>query len=283
MVRTLLIRGMIVGALAGLLAFGFAKVFGEPQVDLAIAFESKMEQSQPSVGSTSMSTTGGTMSMSTPSAGSSMAGMDMSSHEAAEPVLVSRDVQSTYGLFTGVVVYGLAFGGLFALVFAYAYGRMGNLDPRATSAVLALLGFITLIVVPGLKYPANPPAVGHPDTIGFRTEWFFLMIVISVAAMTLALSLRKALLPRLGGWNAAVLAGVFFVAAVVLVQLALPPINEVPAEFPAVVLWRFRIAALGIQAVMWTTIGLAFGVAAERLLTRNRSASGYGAMGLGAR
>src|SRR5262249_4889241 len=44
MVRTLLIRGMLVGILAGLLSSGFAWLFGEPQVDHAIAFEEHMRQ-----------------------------------------------------------------------------------------------------------------------------------------------------------------------------------------------------------------------------------------------
>ena len=31
-------------------------------------------------------------------------------------------------------------------------------------------------------------------------------------------------------------------------------------------LWRFRLASLGIEAVLWTTLGLTFGVVAERHL-----------------
>jgi hypothetical protein len=46
MVRTLLIRGMLAGVLAGLLAFGFAKIFGEPQVDHAIAFEALLDRAK---------------------------------------------------------------------------------------------------------------------------------------------------------------------------------------------------------------------------------------------
>ena len=49
---------------------------------------------------------------------------------ADEPELVSREVQASIGLLTGVVVYSTAFGGLFGLVFAFAYGRVGNLSPR---------------------------------------------------------------------------------------------------------------------------------------------------------
>ena len=37
-----------------------------------------------------------------------------------------------------------------------------------------------------------------------------------------------------------------------------------PADFPADVLWRFRMASLGLQVVLWSTIGVVFGVLAER-------------------
>jgi hypothetical protein len=95
-----------------------------------------------------------------------------------------------------------------------------------------------------------------------------MMIVISIAAMTLALSLRKSLAVRHGGWTAAILAGLFFIVVIAVAQLALPTINEVPPDFPAVVLWKFRVAALGIQAVMWTTLGLAFGALTEKSFAR---------------
>jgi hypothetical protein len=47
-------------------------------------------------------------------------------------------------------------------------------------------------------------------------------------------------------------------------QVALPAINEVPEQFSAVVLWQFRVAALGLQVVLWTTLGLLFGALTER-------------------
>ena len=54
------------------------------------------------------------------------------------------------------------------------------------------------------------------------------------------------------------------IVVIAIVQYVLPEFNEVPEQFSAVVLWRFRVAALGIQVVLWTTIGLLFGVLAER-------------------
>ena len=202
-------------------------------------------------------------------------GMSMSNDAAPEPVLVSRVVQAGLGLFTGVVVYGAAFGGLFALVFAYAYGRIGALSARATSALLAGAAFLTLVVVPDLKYPANPPSVGHADTIGQRTELFLAMILISIAALVGAVVLGRRLTSRLGGWNAGFVGGAVFILLVAIAQLSLPAINEVPDQFPAVLLWRFRIASIGLEAILWATIGLVFGILAEPLLRKGRWSPAY--------
>lgn len=231
MVGQLLVRGMLAGIAAGLLTFGFARLVGEPQVDQAISFEQKA---------------------------------DAAKGEAPEPELVSRETQAGLGLLTGVVTYGAAFGGLFSLVFAYAYGRVGTLSARALSAWLALGAFIALVIVPTMKYPANPPSVGDPETIGTRTGLFFLMIAISLAALVFSLKVRRRAVMKLGAWNGSIAAAVVFVAIIAAVQLSMPAINEVPAAFPAVVLWKFRVAAIGMQLIMWATIGLLFGALVER-------------------
>jgi hypothetical protein len=136
--------------------------------------------------------------------------------------------------------------------------------PDEMTALLALGGFVTIVLVPALKYPANPPSVGNPETIGLRTELFFVMLVISVAALVLAVALARRLSARYGAWNATLIAGAAFVVVIAIVQYVLPEINEVPEQFSAVVLWRFRVGSLGIHVVLWTTIGLLFGALAER-------------------
>jgi predicted cobalt transporter CbtA len=230
-IRTLLLRGMLVGVVAGLLAFAFARWIGEPQVERAIVFETSLDRAK---------------------------------GETPEPEMVSRKVQKGIGLLTGVVVYGAAIGGLFGLTFAFSLGRIRVTEPRALSAVLALLGFVAIVLVPQLKYPANPPAVGNPETIGIRTAAFFLLITFSVAAMVLSLQLSRRLSLRFGPWNGHLLAAALFLVIVTLVFHFLPEIDEVPADFPVTLMWRFRIAALEIQAVMWASLGLLFGWLTER-------------------
>jgi predicted cobalt transporter CbtA len=173
-------------------------------------------------------------------------------------------VQAGIGLFTGVMVYSTAFGGLFALAFAIAYGRIGTLSPRSLAVVLAALGFIAVHLVPSLKYPPNPPSVGDPDTIGMRTALYFSLIAVSLVAMIAAGMLRSRLQRRLGAWNACLVAGAAYIVLMAVVGLALPRIDEVPAQFPADVLWHFRIASLGAQVILWTTLGLVFGALIER-------------------
>jgi hypothetical protein len=225
-VSGLLMRGLLAGLLAGFLAAGFASVAGEPSIERAIAFENAADEA---VG------------------------------HAPEPEIVGRSVQRGAGLFTASVVYGGALGGLFGLVFALAYGRIGGFDPRALSGLLAAAGFIAIVLVPELKYPANPPAIGAAATIGARTLLYFAMLAISLLAMVLATTLAPFLAKKLGAWNGALLAAAVFIAVAGIAALALPPVDEVPAGFPANVLWNLRLASIGARAVLWGTLGLAFG------------------------
>ncbi|MGB8898765.1 MAG: CbtA family protein, partial [Methylocella sp.] len=110
--------------------------------------------------------------------------------------------------------------------------------------------------------------------IGLRTELFFVLLAISVAALVLTVALARRLSARHGVWDATLIAGAAFVVVIAIVQYVLPEIDEVPEQFSAVVLWRFRVAALGIQVVLWTTIGLIFGVLAENAALPNGSGNG---------
>ncbi|MBC9003658.1 CbtA family protein [Micromonospora aurantiaca (nom. illeg.)] len=230
--RTLLVRGMLVGAVAGVAAFLFAYLFGEGAINDAIAFEEAHAAPLP--------------------------------HGEVAPEVVSRTVQSTLGLVTASVIYGIALGGVFAIAVAVALGRLGRLGDRTTAGLVALAGFVGVALVPFLKYPANPPATGNPDTLAQRTNLYFLMLVIGVAAVAGVAVGARTLQPRLGTWNAITVAALAAMVVVGAAIAVLPSINEVPDGFSPTLLWRFRLASLGTQAVLWTTLGLLFGYLCER-------------------
>ncbi|MFG1874974.1 CbtA family protein [Sphaerisporangium sp. NPDC049003] len=246
MVRNLLVRGMLAGLVAAALALVFAWIFGEPQVGAAITLEEHAGHA-------------------------AHATEAVAEAAAAEPEPVSRGVQSTVGLATALGVYGVAVGGVFALVFAFAYGRLGAFGARATSGLIALGAFVTVELVPFLKYPANPPAVGDPGTISRRTVLYFAFVLISVLLAVAAVYAGRRLAPRYGNWNATSLAIAGFLVAVVVVCLLMPTVDEVPPGFPAALLWKFRLASLGTQAAVWSGIGLTFGALAGRALSPYRA------------
>jgi predicted cobalt transporter CbtA len=158
------------------------------------------------------------------------------------------------------------------LAFAFAQGRMpGELSPQALAAVLAVIGFIALYLVPNLKYPANPPSVGNPETIGTRTALYFGMIGISLVAMVGAINFKRMLVAHYGEWNSTLMVAAYYVAVMIAAGLILPAVNEVPEEFPAVVLWKFRIASLVAQLILWATLGLLFGTLTQRAVTLRRA------------
>lgn len=232
--RTFLVRGLLAGLVAGILAFGVAYLVGEPPVAAAIALE---EQG---------------------AADHTMSDMaDAGSAHGDEEEVVSRQNQSTWGLLTATVLFGTALGGIVGVAGAFAAGRLGPISARASTAVVAAIGFVAVYLVPYLKYPPNPPAVGNPDTIGQRSAWYFTMLAISVVAAVVAVVVARGLTPRLGAWNSWLIAAGGFLVVALIAAWLMPVIDEVPDDFSADLLWRFRMASLTIQATLWAAIGLA--------------------------
>jgi hypothetical protein len=269
MEKKLILRGVLAGAVAGLLAFVFARIFAEPQIAKAIDYESGRDAAQAALDKT--------------------AGLTA---EAAGPDLFSRTIQANVGIGVGMVFFGMAMGALFAVTYAVCLGRVGGLRARNLALLVAGGGFLGMYLVPFLKYPANPPAIGHEDTIQARSALYLIMVVCSIAFLVGAVWLGKQLQDRFGNWNATLLAVGAFVVAIGIVMLLLPPLGhlaynkanygnqatETPLPltdskgtivypgFPADVLFAFRFYSVAAQLVLWTAIGLVFAPLAERLL-----------------
>lgn len=246
--RALLIRGLIAGLVAGIATFFVAYSVGEPHVETAIALEVSGTAAQES--STEASHDHGDEASGGHSHTHSHAHGD-----EGEGTEVSRDSQRTWGLLTGSLAVGLALGGIVALVVAGTIGRMGRLQPGRSTALITLLGFVAFALVPFLKYPANPPAVGSGDTIGDRTALYFGFVVVSVLAAVAATYVALRLRNRLGTYGGVVGGAAGYLAVMVVAGQLFATVNEV-GDFPADTLWFFRRASLFTLATMWGVIGV---------------------------
>lgn len=180
--------------------------------------------------------------------------------------LVTRFQQQLGGTLT-VVVVGILFGLAFAVVYAKSRHRMAGSTGMGRSLQLAALAFGTVALMPALTVPANPPAVGDPDTVTQRTLTYILTILVSILAVGAVFALKRALDSRSMSpewvWLATTLS---VVAAAAVLLLASPGVaQEIPAAVPADLIWEFRIGSLAQLAGMWTAIGLVHGFRTYRI------------------
>jgi predicted cobalt transporter CbtA len=251
--KRLIARGLLAGIIGAVLAFVFARLCAEPVIARAIAYEEGRTDAEDAHG--------------------------VHEHGAE---LFTRGVQSNAGLGFGVLIFGVAMGALFAVAFCVVYARLGNRadapGPRALSVRLAAAAFVAVYLVPFVKYPPNPPAVGQSDTIGARTTWYLAAVLVSVVLAAGAVWLARRLDPRFGSWNAGLVAAGSYVVAAAVVLALLPSVDETPVPmrdpagaiiypgFPADVLYEFRLLSLATQLVLWVSIGVVFSTLAARLL-----------------
>lgn len=231
-------RGLLAGALAGLAAGLFALAVGEGPVAEAIRIEQQA---------------------AAPAAGDSGFAVSRPAQQALLPVA------------TGLV--GVAVGGLYGLAWAGLRRRLHARSDWTASLRLGVVTWLAVSLLPSLKYPGNPPAVGDPATVTARSAWF-LAAVAGGALLACGVWLLARRLRRLG-WQPVprqVAAGAAAAAGAGLLLVALPA-NTDPVAIPADLLWRFRLASLGTQLVLWGGLAVAFGLLAERAPTSHPPAA----------
>ncbi|MCI0563717.1 MAG: CbtA family protein [Nitrososphaera sp.] len=158
-------------------------------------------------------------------------------------------------------ILGLSMGALFGIVFAYARGSLPGSNEKKKALILAGILWLVLYLMPAIKYPANPPAVGDPETIYYRQSLYVAFLAISgLGALGLAVLYRmmkpgpvkKVAIP-LG--YAAIMAAAF---------VMLPP-NPDDIGVPMDLVLGFRLASGFTMTVFWVLIGITAGIFWDKL------------------
>ncbi|MFC1406060.1 MULTISPECIES: CbtA family protein [Streptacidiphilus] len=207
-IRTIL-RGALAGGLAGVLAFAFSRIFAEPLINKAIDYESGRDD---------------VLSAMNKAAGRTVA--------PDGPEIFSRSIQSTVGIATGLIAFSVGMGLLIAVAYTVMHGRF-QVRPRNLVWGIAAFGFLGVFLLPYVKYPANPPAIGHTFTITTRGHLYLAMVCCSLLLLALAVHLARVLSRRYSMTTSVVLSAVaFLVLYGTLIEL-LPSLGHLSANVAA--------------------------------------------------
>jgi predicted cobalt transporter CbtA len=158
-------------------------------------------------------------------------------------------------------ILGLSIGSLFGIVFAYTHSSVPGSNNKKKALIVASIMWFVLFLMPALKYPANPPAVGDPETIYYRQSLYVAFLAISgFSALGLAflyrkmgaLNIKKAIIPAA---YAAIISGAY---------LAMPA-NPDPINAPMDLLMGFRITSAITISMFWGLLGVIFGTFWDKL------------------
>ena len=199
-------RGALAGLIAGVLGFVFARIWAEPVIAKSLDYESGR--------------------IDILAALNTAAGRPVAPEG---PAIFSRTIQSTVALATGVIVFSVAMGALVAVAYLVLHGRFA-VRPQTLAWLVSGFGFLGVFLLPFVKYPANPPAIGHNFTIGPRAQLYLTMVAASLVLLGLAVFVARRLSQRFGPYRAVLISAAGFLVLYGVLLAVLPSLGELSAN-----------------------------------------------------
>jgi predicted cobalt transporter CbtA len=163
------------------------------------------------------------------------------------------------GEVVAAATYGVSLSALFGIVFAYSRRSLPGFTNKRKALFLACIMFFVIFMIPALKYPANPPAVGNPATIYYREMLYVGFIAVSgFSALALAISYRR-LQIYFSEKPAWLIVPVIYAIIMISAYIAFPP-NPDKVTIPSNLITSFRIASVCTIGIFWAVLGMIVGL-----------------------
>lgn len=170
------------------------------------------------------------------------------------------------GAFAGGAIYGAGLASLFGVIFVFARNKLPGKNNKQKAIVLAGIMWFVLFLMVALKYPANPPAVGDPETIYYREMLYVAYIMISgFAALGLAviwirtnMNSKRIIIPLIYG-------------AIMVTAFVVMPSNPDKIEISMDLIQTFRILSAITIGVFWAILGIIFGSLWDKFLSKEQT------------
>ena len=226
-----IISGAIAGIILAIITFGFM----EPSIDQAVAIEIEKQVSS-----------GESVNMS-----------ELSDYRGWQKA----------GAFAGGAIYGAGLASLFGVIFVFARDKLPGKNNKQKAIFLAGIMWFVLVLMVALKYPANPPAVGDPETIYYREILYVAYIMISgFTALGLAVIWIRT------SMNSKRISIPLIYAAIMVTAFVAMPSNPDKIEISMDLIQTFRILSAITIGVFWGVLGITFGSLWDKFLSKEQTA-----------
>lgn len=170
------------------------------------------------------------------------------------------------GAFAGGAIYGAGLASLFGVIFVFARNKLPGKNNKQKAIFLAGIMWFVLFLMVALKYPANPPAVGDPETIYYREILYVAYIMISgFAALGMAviwirinMNSKRIIIPLI-------------YAAIMVTAFVVMPSNPDKIEISMDLIQTFRILSAITIGVFWGILGITFGSLWDKFLSKEQT------------
>jgi predicted cobalt transporter CbtA len=170
------------------------------------------------------------------------------------------------GAFAGGAIYGAGLASLFGVIFVFARNKLPGKNNKQKAIFLAGIMWFILFLMVALKYPANPPAVGDPETIYYREILYVAYIMISgFAALGMAviwirinMNSKRIIIPLI-------------YAAIMVTAFVVMPSNPDKIEISMDLIQTFRILSAITIGVFWGILGITFGSLWDKFLSKEQT------------